>query len=91
MMVHLNRNAKCRLCFSINLSIFDYMVINSLSLSLCIYMCVCVCVCIIQSSQTGVGNNSVRTIKLFNYEHLNLPGKEFNVTDITEQQFLEEK
>ena len=24
-------------------------------------------------------------IKPFNYEHLNLPGKELNVTDITEQ------
>ena len=43
---------------------------------------------IIQSSQTGVGNNSVRTIKLFNFGHLNLPGKEVNVSDITEQQFL---
>ena len=30
-------------------------------------------------------NNSVRTKKSFNYEHLNFPGKELNVTDITEQ------
>ena len=29
--------------------------------------------------------------KSFNYEHLNFPGKELNVTDITEQYFLEEK
>ena len=28
-----------------------------------IYICVCVCVCIIRSSQTGVGNNSIRTKK----------------------------
>ena len=49
-------------------------------------MCVCVCVfVVIQSSQTGVGNNFVRTIKSFNNEHLNFPGKELNVTDITEQ------
>ena len=25
-------------------------------------------------------NNSVRTIKSFNYEHLNFPGKELNAT-----------
>ena len=42
-------------------------------------------ICIIQSSYTGVGNNSVRTIKSFKYGHLNFPGKELNVTDITEQ------
>ena len=51
-------------------------------------VCVCVCVCVIQSSQTGVWNNSVRTIKLFNYEHINLSGKELDVTNITEQQIL---
>ena len=56
-----------------------------------IYICVCVCVCILQSSQSGVGNNSVRTINYSNSERLNIPGKELKVTDITEQQFLEEK
>ena len=45
---------------------------------------------IIQSSWTGVGNNSDRGIKSFNYEHLNFPGKELNVTDITEHQELKE-
>ena len=48
-------------------------------------VCVCVCVCIIHASKTGVGNNSVRTKKSFNYEHLNFPGKELNETDISEQ------
>ena len=42
-------------------------------------VCVCVCVCILQCSQSGVGLiNS-------NFEYLNIPGKELNVTDITEQ------
>ena len=40
---------------------------------------------IIWSSKTGVGSNSTRTRKLFKIEHLNFPGKELNVTDITEQ------
>ena len=54
-------------------------------------MCVCVCVCILQSSQSGIGNNSVRTIELFKIRISNLPGKELNVTDITEQEFFLEK
>ena len=32
-----------------------------------------------------LGSNSIRTRKLFKSEHLNFPGKELNVTDITEQ------
>ena len=43
-----------------------------------IYIYIYICVCIIQSSYTGVGDNSVWTIKLFNNEHLNLPGKDGN-------------
>ena len=39
----------------------------------------------IRFSKTGVGNNSIRTKKPFNGEHLNFPGKELNVTDITDQ------
>ena len=39
----------------------------------------------IRFSYTGVGSNSIRTKKAFNSEHLNFPGKELNVTDITEQ------
>ena len=39
----------------------------------------------IWSSYTGVGSNSIRTRKLFKSEHLNFPGKELSVTDITEQ------
>ena len=49
------------------------------------YIYMCVCVCITLSNLTGVGNNSVRTIKSFNYEHLNFPGKKFNITDIADQ------
>ena len=53
-------------------------------------MCVCVCAFfspvnpklgIIQSGQLNYSN----------LEYLNLPGKELNVTDITEQQFFLEK
>ena len=46
---------------------------------------------IIWSSLIGVGSNSIRTKKkkkkkkTFNSEHLNIPGKELNVTNITEQ------
>ena len=32
---------------------------------MCVCVCVCVCVCILQSIKSGVGNNSLRTIKLF--------------------------
>ena len=43
-------------------------------------MCVCVCV-LFGPVKPGVGNNSIRTKKKFNSEHLNFPGKELNVTD----------
>ena len=49
-----------------------------------LYMCVCVCVC--YSVQL---NRSEELFRLdqqsLNYEHLSFPGKELNVTDITEQ------
>ena len=47
-------------------------------------MRVCVCVGNIQSSETGFGNNSIRTRQPFKNEHLNFPGKDLNVTDITD-------
>ena len=40
---------------------------------------------IIRSSLTRIGSNSIKTKKQFISEHLNFPGKELNVTDITEQ------
>ena len=40
---------------------------------------------IIRSSENGIGSNSIRTKKPFNSEHLNFPGKELNVSDISEQ------
>ncbi len=49
------------------------------------YIYICIYMCIIWSSYIGVGSNSIRTRKLFKSEHLNFPGKELNVTDITEQ------
>ena len=51
-----------------------------------IYMCVCVCVCVCVAlfgpvkPELGV---ILSGKKPFNSEHLNFPGKELNVTDIT--------
>ncbi len=47
-------------------------------------MCVCVCVFFSLVKPSGQLDYS-------NFKHLNLPSKELNVTDITEQQFLYEK
>ena len=51
-----------------------------------IYVCVCMCVCLLFSPvkpELGVIPSGQK--KPFNSEHLNFPGKELNVTDITEQ------
>ena len=51
-------------------------------------MCVCVCVCVcvlIGPVKPELGVIPPGQKKTFNSEHLNFPGKEFNVTDITEQ------
>ena len=48
-------------------------------------VCVCVCVCVLFGPvklELGVIPLGQKT---FNSEHLNFPGKELNVTDITEQ------
>ena len=50
------------ICLSFSLSLSLCL---SLSLSLSIYIYIYIYVCIIQSSKSRVGNNSVRTIKLF--------------------------
>ena len=47
-------------------------------------MCVCVCVFYNPANSTGQLNYSKR-------EYLNIPGKELNANDITEQIFLQEK
>ena len=54
-------------------------------------MCVCVCVCV--CVRTRVLFSPVKPAseiissrqKSYNYEHLNFPGKELNLTDIAEQ------
>ena len=49
------------------------------------HVCVCVCVCVLfgpVKPESGIIPSGQKT---FNYEHLNFPGKELNVTDITEQ------
>ena len=46
-------------------------------------MCVCVCVFSPVKQESGIIPSGQK--KSFNYEHLNFPGKELNVTDITEQ------
>ena len=51
-----------------------------------IYMCVCVCVCVLLGPvkpELGVIPSGQK--KTFNGEYLNFPGKELNVTDITDQ------
>ena len=42
----------------------------------------------LQSSKSGVGNNSVRKIIYSNFEYLNIPGKELNVNKFSEQIML---
>ena len=52
---------------------------------MCVCVCVCVCVCALFGPvrlQWGVIPSGQK--KSFNGEHLNFPGKELNVTDITE-------
>ena len=51
---------------------------------ICIYIYVCVCVCLFGpvKLESGIIPSGQKS---FNYEHLNFPGKELNVTDITEQ------
>ena len=66
---------------------------------MCVCVCVCVCVyiyiyiyaCIIQSSKNEVEDNSVRTIKLISYEHVNLSDKELNVTSQSNNSFKKNK
>ena len=56
-----------------------------------IYVCVCVCVCVcVFFSPVKLESGIIPSGQLnySNFERLNLPGKELNVTDITEQQFL---
>ena len=48
------------------------------------YMCVCVYI-LFSPDKPESGIIRRGTVKLFNYKHLNLPGKELNVTDFTEQ------
>ena len=49
-------------------------------------MCVCVYVCVYYSVQLNRSREQLhQDKKSFNYKHLNFPGKELNVTDITEQ------
>ena len=49
-------------------------------------MCVCVCVYyLVQLNRSWGVIPSGQKKKTFNSEHLNFPGKELNVTDITEQ------
>ena len=51
-----------------------------------IYMCVCVCVFVYYSVQLNRSWEEFhQDKKIFNSEHLNFPGKELNVSDITEQ------
>ena len=50
-----------------------------------IYVCVCVCVCVLfgpVKPESGIIPSEKNSFK---YEHLNFPGKELTVTDITEQ------
>ena len=54
-------------------------------------MCVCVCVCVCVSFSPVKLELGMIPSGQLNYSTLNLPGKELNVTDITEQQFLQEK
>ena len=48
------------------------------------YVCVCVCV-LFSSVKPELGGIPSGQKKTFNSEHLNFPGKELSVTDITEQ------
>ena len=49
-------------------------------------VCVCVCVCVCYSVQLNLSREKFRQDKKsFNYEHLNFPGEDLSVTDITEQ------
>ena len=55
----------------------------------CVCACVCVCVCVFfRPVKPEMGIIPSERLNYSNFEHLNLPGKELNVTDITEQQFL---
>ena len=60
----------CDFIFFTNIYIIYILYIYIYILYIYIYICVCVCVCV-WCVYYSVGNNSVRTIKSFNYEHWN--------------------